>query len=72
MSQMSTGYGDHEFGEGGALRPLTPKEVSKILGVNPKSVYAAIERGEIPVVRLGRLLLVPRPAFQRLLRGDAA
>jgi excisionase family DNA binding protein len=69
---MSTGLGDSEFGEGGALKPLTPKECAEILGVDKKSVYAGIERGEIPAIRLGRLLLVPRPALQRLLRGESA
>ena len=51
------------------LSPLTAKEVAAILDCNVKSVYDAIRRKEIPSIRLGRMLLIPRPAFERLLRG---
>jgi excisionase family DNA binding protein len=77
MPINSTGLSDHEVGGGalggGALRPVTPKEVAAILGCNLKSVYAAIERGEIPVIKIGRLFLIPRRRFERLLtHGDEA
>jgi excisionase family DNA binding protein len=54
-----------------ALNELSPlaKEVAAILDCNVKSVYDAIRRKEIPSIRLGRMLLIPRPAFERLLRG---
>lgn len=51
-----------------ALRPVTPKEVAATLNCNIKSVYDAIKRGEIPVIKIGRLRFIPRPAFERLLR----
>jgi hypothetical protein len=31
--------------------------------------YAAAKRGEIPTIRIGRSLRVPKPAFDRLLEG---
>jgi excisionase family DNA binding protein len=42
-------------------------EVGKRLGVSRGSVYAAARRGEIPTIRIGRLLLVPVPALDRML-----
>ncbi len=54
---------------GNTLSPLTAKEAAAILDCNVKSVYEAIKRGEIPSIRLGRMVLIPRPAFERLLRG---
>jgi excisionase family DNA binding protein len=42
-------------------------EVGKRLGVSRGSVYAAAKRGEIPTIRIGRLLLVPVPALERML-----
>jgi excisionase family DNA binding protein len=42
-------------------------EVGKRLGISRNSVYAAARRGEIPTIRIGRLLLVPVPALERML-----
>ena len=43
------------------------EEVATILGVGRATAYAAARRGDIPTVRLGRRLLVPRDALKRLL-----
>lgn len=43
-------------------RYLTVAEAAKLLRMGHKSVYAAIERGEIPAVRFGRLLRIPAEA----------
>jgi excisionase family DNA binding protein len=53
------------------LTPVTVKEAAGLLGRNVKTVYEAIARGEIPSIRLGRLVLIPRPAFERLLRSGS-
>jgi excisionase family DNA binding protein len=42
-------------------------EVAKRLGVSRGSAYAAAKRGEIPTIRIGRLLLVPVAALDRML-----
>ena len=44
-------------------------ETAKILGVGRNSAYEAIARGEIPVVKVGKRLLVPKAALERLLNG---
>jgi excisionase family DNA binding protein len=72
MSVRCTGLSEDERGEG-ALRPITAKEAAVILDCNVKSIYEAMKRGEIPVIKIGRLRFIPRPAFERLLRnGDQA
>lgn len=50
-------------------RPETMRieEAAARLGVSTKTVYRAAKRGEIPVLRVGRLLLVRRAAFERML-----
>ncbi len=49
---------------------LTVEEAAKLLGVSRGSAYEAVRSGELPVVRLGRRLLVPRQALDRLLAGS--
>jgi excisionase family DNA binding protein len=34
-------------------------EVADLLGVNRKTLYDCIQRGEVPVVRLGRIFRIP-------------
>jgi len=47
-------------------------EVARRLGVSRNSAYAAARRGQIPTIRIGRLLLVPIAALDRMLEGNAA
>jgi excisionase family DNA binding protein len=53
-------------------RPYTVKEVAAKLDTNIKTAYDAIRRGEIPSMRVGRLILVPRAAFDRMLETGKA
>lgn len=46
----------------------TIEEAARLLGIGRSSAYAAARRGEIPTVRLGRRLVVPKVAFKRLLQ----
>jgi excisionase family DNA binding protein len=46
---------------------LTVEETAHALGLSVNSTRAAIARGEIPALRLGRRLLVPRIALEKLL-----
>lgn len=43
----------------------------EILRLSRWSAYAAAQSGELPTVRIGRRLLVPRIALERLLTGAA-
>jgi excisionase family DNA binding protein len=49
---------------------LTLDEAASCLGVHRQSVRAAIERGELRAVRMGRRWLVPVAAIERLLDGE--
>jgi len=42
-------------------------EVARALGVSRSTIYKAVKRGEIPVVKIGGRLLVPKAALARLL-----
>ena len=53
-------------------KPLTmtvPEAGKKYFGLSRDSSYRAAERGEIPTIRIGRLLRVPVRAMERLLDG---
>lgn len=43
-----------------AKPPGTVAELSRLTGLNLKTCYDAIKRGEIPVVQIGRRKLIPR------------
>jgi excisionase family DNA binding protein len=46
---------------------LSVEEAGKILGLGRGSSYAAARTGEIPTIRIGKRLIVPRAALERLL-----
>jgi excisionase family DNA binding protein len=48
---------------------LTIPEVAVLLGVGRNTLYEAARRGEIPTLRIGRRLLVPRLALENWLTG---
>ena len=49
---------------------LTVDETAALLGISRGLAYQMARQGNIPTVRLGRRLLVPRPALERMLQGD--
>ncbi|MFC2041743.1 helix-turn-helix domain-containing protein [Chloroflexota bacterium] len=46
---------------------LTVEEAAEYLGISRPTAYEAIHTGEIPHLRIGRRILVPRAALERLL-----
>lgn len=42
---------------------LTVREVADELRVGRNTAYAAVESGDIPAIRIGRLWRIPRPEF---------
>ncbi len=50
---------------------LTVNEVAKLLGLSRASAYQGVACGEIPSIRVGRRILVPRQALERMLEGDS-
>ena len=57
--------------QNGADRPvLTAQELAKRWNVDVKTIYQAIELGQIPVIRVGkRVLRIPRMAIEHLEQG---
>ena len=55
-----------------ARRTLTIPEVAAILGVSRNSAYEAAARGELPIIKIGKRLLVSRAAFERMVAGETA
>jgi excisionase family DNA binding protein len=56
---------------------LTVEQAGELLGISPRSAYRAVAAGHLPVIRLGRRLLVPTTHLERMLsitpearRGD--
>jgi excisionase family DNA binding protein len=52
-------------------RVVTLAEAAKILRISRGSAYEAAKRKEIPTIRIGRRLLVPAAALERMLAGDS-
>ncbi len=46
---------------------LTPVETAKLLRIGRGTVYEQIRLGVIPSIRMGRRILVPKEALQRML-----
>lgn len=48
---------------------FTLEEVAVILGISRWMAYQSASRKELPTIRLGRRLIVPRIALERMLAG---
>ena len=55
-----------------SLTLSVPQAGKRYFGLSRGAAYAAAERGEIPTVRIGRLLRVPIKAMDALLKSAAA
>ena len=51
---------------------MTVEEAGKVLGLSRGSAYRSVRRGEIPSLRLGRRLLIPKPALEAMLQDPGA
>ncbi len=49
---------------------VTVEEAAEILGISRAFAYALVRKGELPSLRLGRRLVVPRRALEQLLEGE--
>lgn len=59
----------NKAGFSGLAKPETYSvpEAGRIVGLGKNASYEAARRGELPVLRFGRLLRVPRAALERML-----
>ena len=48
---------------------LTVEEARLLIRLSRNSMYAAIAREEIPHLKIGRRILIPRKALERLMDG---
>jgi excisionase family DNA binding protein len=55
-----------------ALKPYTVKEFAGEARLSVNAVYEMIRRGDVPAVRFGRAIRLPREACNKLLAGEAA
>lgn len=49
---------------------LSIPEAAKLLGISRYSAYAAAMRGDIPILKIGRLRRVPKAKLMRMIEGD--
>jgi len=54
------------------LEPLLLKatEAGKLLGLGRSKVFAMVAAGELPVIRIGRSVRIPRQALERWIRDQ--
>ncbi len=52
-------------------KTISVEEAGKRLGISRNSAYEAAKRGEIPTIKIGRLLLVPEAPFERMIDPQA-
>ena len=50
---------------------LTPVETARLLRIGRATVYEQIRQGNIPSIRMGRRILVPRAALMRKLESGS-
>lgn len=59
----------NEMPTNGERATLTVGEAAKILGISRNSAYQGILIGEIPYIKIGRRILVPKAALMKLLES---
>ena len=51
---------------------LTVEEAAPMLGLSRASAYEAVRRGQIPHIRIGSRILVPRSQLEKMLDADSS
>jgi excisionase family DNA binding protein len=49
---------------------LTVEEAAELLRISRWSAYQAVRAGELPTIRVGRRILVPRRRLEQMLDGE--
>jgi excisionase family DNA binding protein len=62
----------NDDGETSPKLPYTVKEFARAARITLNSAYEMIRRGEVPAVRFGRAIRIPREAGNKKLTGEAA
>ena len=48
---------------------LSVEETAEVLGIGRNSAYEGVRTGQIPSIRIGKRILVPRIALERILEN---
>jgi excisionase family DNA binding protein len=66
---MSVSRKTQDNGRGGdtVRRTVSVDEAARLIGISRAAAYAAVARGEIPTLRIGRRVLVPRAQLAAML-----
>ena len=48
------------------------EEAGRLLGIGRNQAYEAAKRGDFPVIKIGKRVLVPKQALDRMLREETA
>lgn len=48
----------------------TVPEAAALIGLCKTAFYAAVRKGEVPSLKIGRRIVIPRAALDRLLNGE--
>jgi excisionase family DNA binding protein len=51
-------------------RTYTIDEAARLLGIGRNSAYESAKRGEIPAIKIGKRVVVPKAALDRMLAGE--
>ena len=49
---------------------MTVEQAAKMLGLSRSGAYDAVARKEIPSLRFGRKIVVPKAAIEKMLQGE--
>ena len=53
-------------------KTYTVEEAAHLLGLGRNATYEAAKSGAIPTIRIGKRILVPKAALDRMLSGELA
>ncbi len=52
------------------LLALSVEEAAELLGISKGLMYEAVRMGQIPHIRIGRRVIIPRLALLKMLEGE--
>lgn len=55
--------------DGNNCQTLTVEAAGEIMGIGRNQAYEAVHRGDIPSIKIGKRILVPKALLDRLLQG---
>lgn len=63
---------DQKYPDGPNSLVYDVPQAGAMLGLNRNAAYAAAKRGDIPTIRIGKLIKVPKVAFEKMLAEAGA